>query len=310
MVLGVSIPSQSMSDSMSGTVFAVVVTYNPDDKLADRLQALREQVHGLLVVDNGSNNAEAVHSMALQAGCSVVLNLENLGIAEALNQGARAAIQFGAEWLATFDQDSQVAPEAIAQLLAASATLPQLDRVAILAMSHRDRGTGRDYHRAGEILKETEQWRSVRTTITSGSLVRVSVFPQVGFFDTRLFIDTVDLEFCLRCRSQGLMVMENRVVILAHSMGNSTTRVVFGFPLVLTGHSPLRRYYITRNQLEMCRRFAGADLRWALGAFWDLTSGSAITLLLETERRAKLYAMLSGLGDFMLRRFGRRTRSL
>lgn len=295
---------------MSGTVFAVVVTYNPDDKLVDRLQALRAQVHTLLVVDNGSTNSEVVRAMALRAGCSVVLNPENLGIAEALNQGARAAVQLEAEWLATFDQDSQVAPEAIAQLLAASAALPQLDRVAILAMSHRDRGTGRDYHRSGEILKETEQWRSVRTTITSGSLVRVSVFLQVGFFDTRLFIDTVDLEFCLRCRRQGLLVLENRVVVLAHSMGNSTTRVVLGFPLVLTGHSPLRRYYITRNQLEMCRRFVAADPRWALGAFWDLASGSAITLLLETERRAKLRAMLSGLGDFMLRRFGQRKRPL
>ncbi len=305
-----SIPPQSASRVMSGTVFAVVVTYNPDDKLVDRLQALRAQVHTLLVVDNGSTNSEVVRAMALRAGCSVVLNPENLGIAEALNQGARAAVQLEAEWLATFDQDSQVAPEAIAQLLAASAALPQLDRVAILAMSHRDRGTGRDYHRSGEILKETEQWRSVRTTITSGSLVRVSVFLQVGFFDTRLFIDTVDLEFCLRCRRQGLLVLENRVVVLAHSMGNSTTRVVLGFPLVLTGHSPLRRYYITRNQLEMCRRFVAADPRWALGAFWDLASGSAITLLLETERRAKLRAMLSGLGDFMLRRFGQRKRPL
>ena len=292
---------------MSGTVLAVVVTYNPDDKLFDRLQALRGQVHTLLVVDNGSANAEVVRSMALQAGCSVVLNPENLGVAEALNQGARAAIQLGTEWLATFDQDSQVSPGAIAQLLAASTALPQPNRAAILAMSHRDRGTGRDYHRAGEVLEETEQWRSVRTTITSGSLVRVSVFPKVGLFDTRLFIDTVDLEFCLRCRRQGLLVFENRDVILAHSMGNSTTRVVFGFPLVLTGHSPLRRYYITRNQLEMCRRFVSSDPRWALGALWDLASGSAITLLLETDRRAKLRAMLSGLGDFALRRFGQKS---
>lgn len=301
------ISSQSTTGPVCGTVFAVVVTYNPDDKLLDRLQVLREQVHTLLVVDNGSTNADDVHSMALQAGCSVVLNPENLGIAEALNQGARAAIELGAEWLATFDQDSQVAPEAIAQLLAASAALPQLNRVAILAMSHRDRGTGRDYHRAGEILKETDQWRSVRTTITSGALVRVSVFLQVGLFDTRLFIDTVDLEFCLRCRRQGLLVFESRKVILAHSMGNSTTRVVLGFPLVLTGHSPLRRYYITRNQLEMCRRFVGSDPRWAFGALWDLASGSAITLLLETERPAKLRAMLSGLGDFALRRFGQKS---
>jgi rhamnosyltransferase len=292
---------------MSGAVFAVVVTYNPDDKLGERLQALRRQVHTLFVVDNGSTNAEMVHSVAQKTGCLVILNPENLGVAEALNQGARAAIEHGAQWLATFDQDSQVPPEAIAQLLGAYVALPEPGRVAILAMSHRDRGTGRDYHRSGEILDETNRWRSVRTTITSGSLVRVSTFLEVGLFDTRLFIDTVDLEFCMRCRRHGLAVLESRDVVLAHSMGNSAIRVVLGFPLVLTGHSALRRYYITRNQLEMCRRFIGFDPRWALGSLWDLASGSAITLLLENQRGAKLRAMASGFRDFAFRRFGQKS---
>jgi len=292
------------SRSTTETVVAVVVTFNPDDKLSHRLQALRGQVQTLLVVDNGSINSMAVHAMALEAGCSVILNPTNLGIAAALNQGAQAAMEHGAEWLATFDQDSLVPPDAIAQLLAMLGSLQNRSRVAILAMSHRDRGTGRDYHRPGEILEETERWRSMRTTITSGSLVRVSVFPQVGLFDERLFIDAVDLEFCLRCRRHGLLVVESREVLLTHSMGDSTTRVLFGLPIVLTRHSALRRYYITRNQLEMCRRFAAVDPRWVLGALWDLASGSAITLLLETERGAKLGAMFSGLRDFALRRFG------
>lgn len=287
-------------------VLAVVVSYNPDDELASRLRALRGQVRTLLVVDNGSANSAAVQAMAQEAGCSVILNASNLGIAEALNQGARAAAQQGATWLATFDQDSLVPACAIADLLALYPTLPDRDRVAVLAMSHRDRGTGRDYHRSGEVIEESERWRLVRTSITSGSLVRVDAFRQLGLFDAGLFIDMVDLDFCLRCRRHGLRVVESREVTLTHSMGDSTSRAVLGRNIVLTRHSPLRRYYITRNQLEMCRRYLAADPRWVLGALWDLVGGIAVTLLLEEERGAKLRAMLAGLRDFALRRFGPR----
>ena len=127
---------------------------------------------------------------------------------------------------------------------------------------------------------------------------------EIGAIDVGLFIDTVDLDFCLRCRRAGLLVVESREVTLLHSMGDSTLRKILGISIVLTRHSALRRYYITRNQLEMCRRFAFADPRWAMGALWDLAAGSATALLFESGRRAKLLAMLAGTRDFTLRRFG------
>jgi rhamnosyltransferase len=87
-------------------------------------------------------------------------------------------------------------------------------------------------------------------------------------------------------------------------MGDSTSRVVLGHNIVLTRHSALRRYYITRNQLEVCRRYIAFEPRWVLGALWDLAGGIAVTLLFEADRGAKLRAMLAGLRDFALRRFG------
>lgn len=290
-------------------VFAVVVTYNPDNGLLNRLKALRCQVSAVLVVDNGSSNAQLVREIARRAECLCTLNEKNMGVAEALNQGALAAIENAAEWLATFDQDSLISPNAIAKLLSLETVIPDPALVAILAMSHSDRGTGRDYHRSGEVLNETDRWRLVRTTITSGSLIRISAFQKVGFFDSALFIDTVDLDFCLRCRRAELMIIESREVTLAHSMGDSVIHKVWGLSIVLTQHSPLRRYYITRNQLETSRRFALTDPRWALGALWDLAAGTATTLLFEAERAANLRAVLSGMKDFALRRFGERRES-
>ena len=288
----------------SATVFAVVVTYNPDKGLQKRLQILRAQVQALLVVDNGSDDAEFIENIARQLDCQVILNAKNLGIAEALNQGARIAVQQGAAWLATFDQDSQTPSDGIATLLAAASCLHHADRVAIVAMSHRDSATGRDYHRRGEILEEHGQWRRLRTTITSGSLIKISTFAKVGMFDSRLFIDMVDIDFCMRCRQHNLLVMENRTVTLSHSLGNSTLQKVFGWPLVLTHHSPLRRYYMTRNQLEMCLRYVWIDTRWVLGTAWHLLGSSVLVILMEAQRWQKILAIFAGVRDFVLRRFG------
>lgn len=295
--------------SESAKVLAVVVTYNPDDKLLDRLQALRDQVNSLLVVDNGSKDAENIEALAQSLGCQVMLNGVNLGLAAALNQGARAAAQQEVDWLATFDQDSVVPSGAIATLLEMAESITEQDRVAILAMSHSDSGTGRDYHRPGEILEQGAHWREVRTTITSGSFIRMTAFDRVGLFDEDLFIDMVDIDFCQRCRKQGMQVLESRAVTLAHTMGDSTIRHVLGRPIVLTRHSPLRRYYITRNQFEMCRRYILADPRWVMGTVWDLLSGCALVLLLEERRWEKFRAMTAGARDFALRRFGPRSRT-
>lgn len=295
----------------TGIVVAVVVTYHPDAMLAERLRVLRAQVERLLVVDNGSREADRVLNVALACDCDVMMNQENLGIAAALNQGLQFARQHRAEWLATFDQDSTVPTGAIRDLLAGlqlwAQPMPARRDLAILAMSHRDRGTGRDYHRSGEILAQSGRHRQLRTTITSGSLIRLELANLVGEFDATLFIDMVDLDYCLRCRRAGYCIVEDRGIVLDHAIGDSRTLSILGWHGTLTWHNAVRRYYITRNQLELVRRYAVFDPRWAAGLLWNLVSASGATLLFESERRDKTTAMLRGVFDFLFRRFGRRT---
>ena len=288
------------------SVFSVVVTFNPDDGFSARLRSIRQQVQTVVVVDNGSANAKIVEATALDLGCSVLMNEANLGIAKALNQGILFGAQFHFKWMATFDQDSVVPADEIPRLLAMANELSNATDVAILAMSHWDRGSGRDYHRPGEILKECGPWREVRTTITSGSFIRMSAFNEVGLFDEKLFIDMVDIDFCMRCRIRGHRILECRAITLKHSMGDSKIRYWLGRPVVLKQHAPIRRYYIMRNQLEMCRRYMRADPRWALGSLWDLISRFILVLMFEECRWKKFRAMLAGTRDFALRRFGPR----
>ena len=292
----------------SRAVLAVVVAYHPEADFAARLRAIRGQVDALIVVDNGSANLEEVKAAAQAADARLVSNGANLGIAAALNIGAQAMLGEGHAWLATFDQDSAIPPDAITDLLALGASLPERERVAVLAMSRRDRVTGRDYHRRGDVLEETPAWRRVRTTITSGGLVSRRAFERVGLFDEALFIDGVDHDFCLRCRAAGLMVIEARHVAMDHAIGAITRKRVLGRGGVLTNHSPDRRYYITRNTLALSARHFTTDPAWALREAAHLAVWNTVAALFEQDRAAKLAAMAQGAWDFATGRRGPRLR--
>ena len=295
-----------MSLKVDPSILAVVVTYNPDADLGRNLEALRAQAGAVVVVDNGSADFAAVERTALKAGCRVIGNGANLGVATALNQAARLARAEGFEWLATFDQDSLIEPGALAGLLELHQIHPRREAIAVLAMSRRDRATGRDYHHAWDTLEETPLWRSVRTTITSGAMVRTEVFETVGLFDDRLFIDSVDHEFCLRCRRHGLLVIEGRLQLMDHSVGAGTEHRFLGWRAVCANHSPTRRYYITRNQLHVCGRYLRVDFVWSGLGLVALAGDSLAVLLHEKDRPAKVAAMLEGARDALFRRFGPR----
>jgi rhamnosyltransferase len=303
---GVFVSGPARPSAAARNVLAVVVTYNPDDDLELNLRSIRAEIETVVVIDNGSANVAAVALAARAAGCSLRRNEANLGVAAALSQAARLALEMKVAWLASFDQDSLIPTGSIAGLFEVLALQPDPDRVAVLAMSHRDRSTGRDYHHGWDILEETPLWRSVRMTITSGSLVRTEVFKTVGLFDDALFIDSVDHEFCMRARRHGWRVIEGRAQILVHSIGRLTEHRMLGRRVGCTNHAPARRYYITRNTLEIARRYMFSEPLWSIMSIYVLMGGAVITLTFEDQRAAKAMAMLAGLRDFVLRRFGPR----
>jgi rhamnosyltransferase len=287
-------------------VLAAVVTFHPDADLARNLEALRRQVATVLVIDNASSDVAGIGRAAQASGCEVLRNADNLGVAAALNQAAKAAREGGFEWLAMFDQDSLVPEGALAGLLAVHDAYPDRDRIAVMAMSHRDRATGQPYLRGSDVLEEGPGWRSVRAAITSGSLVRCEVLEKVGPFDEALFIDGVDHDFCLRCRRAGYLVIEGRGQVMDHSIGAVSLHKLFGRTIACTNHSPTRRYYITRNSLELSARYATADPLWALRNAMHLVDSNLAALAFEDRRGQKAQAMAQGAWHFITRRFGPR----
>ena len=184
-------------------VCAVMVTYNPEPSFEQNVRALLPQVGKLIIVDNQS--AAAGHSVVARTAASceveVIWNQHNRGIAAGLNAGIDRALATGTySWIATFDQDSRVPADYVAAILESYSACPFRDEVAIVGANYnqiQDCGDNPIPTRKGFVFRE------IKSAITSGSLVKSTVFGICGRYDESLFMDYVDHEFCLRLRKHG-----------------------------------------------------------------------------------------------------------
>ncbi|MCB5628885.1 glycosyltransferase family 2 protein [Bifidobacterium animalis] len=220
-------------------LFAGIVTFNPDiELLRKNIEAICAQVDLVIIVDNGSRNLEDIRPLADAHHCKLIPNAQNEGIATALNQIALAGKGDGYSWMLTLDQDSECPPDFCSTL---SQFFSMNSRIAIVAPVIQDRDRGIIGH------KPAGTYGEVRTCITSGSCTRLSAWEKIGGFDEKLFIDSVDFDFCYRIRKTGYVIIQTREAVLEHSIGEVKKNKLLGIPY--SEHSAFRYYYIPKNNI-------------------------------------------------------------
>jgi rhamnosyltransferase len=98
-------------------------------------------------------------------------------------------------------------------------------------------------------------WEELDYVITSGSLISLAAYTAIGPFREELFIDYVDMDYCLRARARGFRVIKTRTPLMTHAIGAYTQHRWLGKTKWTTNHSPDRRYYIARNDTVMLREY-------------------------------------------------------
>jgi rhamnosyltransferase len=121
-------------------VAGMVVLYEPTAAMLDNIHSYVDQVSVLYVVDNTENPDESIVS-AFETFSTIryLPNAHNLGVATALNIGARHAIEDGYEWLLTMDQDSTASPGMVATMLRCLAE-PKARGIALISPFHAQVG--------------------------------------------------------------------------------------------------------------------------------------------------------------------------
>jgi rhamnosyltransferase len=278
---------------------AVVVTYNPQLSLLDNISALAPQVNHVVLVDNGSSSEadRLLLESETRLHCTVIRNRQNLGIAAALNRGIKYAIEGNYDWIVTFDQDSCVSDRYIPEMFESYREASNPENIALIAPTCVDRETGIPIR----LLRSRKG--AVLLAMTSGSMIPCKVIQTAGEFDESLFMDYVDVEFCLRLRRLGMRILESPAVLF-HALGRTTYHEFLGAGFGVTNHSAARRYYITRNRLLLLRRYF-ADWSWSSREGRSMLLDAAKILLLENDKREKFRAMAAGTADALLGKVGK-----
>jgi rhamnosyltransferase len=132
--------------------------------------------------------------------------------------------------------------------------------------------------------------------ISSGSLIPLVAFDEIGPMEESLFIDQVDAEWCLRARSKDYRLFGACRAVLRHSLGEGATRVWFGRWRHVHPHKAFRYYYIFRNTVLLTRR-PYVPVAWTLHGLWYLAGLLVVAGIMAKERSSVLPRMLKGVLD-------------
>jgi rhamnosyltransferase len=281
---------------------AVVVTYHPGAKMLHNISCVLSQVQQLVVVDNGSAREETslLERARETLHFHLIANKENLGVAEAFNQGIRWAKAQGYDWVILFDQDSVITDGFISEMFAAWDSHPQREQVGSIHPRYVDPETGE------ELQDPRDRDGSPILPMTSGALMPTWIFERVGWFASEYFIDLVDWEYSFRIRAAGYIVVDSRQAKLLHSPGHPASAAVFGHTFHPSHHSAVRRYYIARNSIAFYRTYFWIFPRWILNCVHRHLHDTMVCLIAEQNRARKFRNFLLGTWDGLTGKMGKR----
>jgi rhamnosyltransferase len=289
-------------------VIAVVPTFHPDEGVVERLRALARQVDRVIVVDDGSGaSADDVLGRAEASGIEVQRLQRNSGIAAALNVGVRAALAEGADFVVNVDQDTDLPTDYVAIALAVFSRANPVTRLGIVCV---DAVNGAP---ALPTWVSPEGFGLVPEAIQTGFVISRDCLQTAGAFDERLVIDCVDTEYCLRVRDTGFRIAVAKGTDIRHSIGRRAELRPFGVPLRHRGsgriatyqyHSPFRRYYIARNNIDPIFRNVLRRPRWVLAVLKREMGGMILSMVSGPQRLAQVLAITTGTVHGLARRRG------
>jgi rhamnosyltransferase len=285
-------------------VCAAIITCQPDVRqLEVSVDAISRQVAEVLIIDNATRDEGFARFLreVLPANATVIRNAVNEGLGAAINDAFEWAAVHECDFVLLLDQDSSMDARMVDRLLEASMQLSAQSPVAAVGPKYIDAHTGdaAPFVRLGfpfnrKIACPDDAAVECDFLISSGSLISLAAFRDVGAMDASLFIDNVDIEWCFRARRKGYRLFGVGAARMRHRIGDSVKKIPWFGNVVV--HSPVRLYYMTRNRVLLYRR-SGTPRVWIAQDMPRLLFKMFRFGLFITPRATNIRYMLAGLMD-------------
>lgn len=267
-------------------IVAIVVLYNPDDKVYRTIKEYENLVNRVILVDNSlqSNGAKFKDLNFVK----YIPLFQNKGIAYALNKGIKESNE---KYILTMDQDSHIKGSLINAYLS---FLNKNDEKKIGALTCQ-------YNTDRNAKKPRTGFEKVKLSMQSGTLFKRDTFNKIGYFNEQLFLDVVDYEYFLRMNQVDLQLIRINPAVLDHQP--ATTRILkLGFGKLKYGiASPVRYYYQARNLLWTAKKYKDPKL------YFILTIKLLKIVILFDNKKRYLRAFNQGIKDANYNKLGKYT---
>jgi len=279
---------------MKSTTAATVILYQPTSSILENINSYINAVDKIYVIDNSTNiNTTLVTQIKALDSKKVIYysNNENTGIGSALNRAASEAITANYQWLLTMDQDSRF--DDIDSFFTCCNAYTKHDEVAIFAPSidvqKNDSNCNHD---------------NPKVVITSGNLVNLKHYETVGGFESKLFIDEIDHDFCLKLGERNLTIVKFLHIVLHHAIGDEIqlSSIILRRHKNRRIHNYQRVYYQTRNRLYMAKRHSkNYPQAFSLhSVLYKVIYKKVIRIIQwEPDKLRKLKAIYHGVSDYL-----------
>lgn len=283
-----------------GQIAAIITAFNPNEALREVVTSALSQCSKVVLVDNSPGDAlRSVSELNAQEGVQLIRSGKNTGLAGALNAGVVAAC--GSEYLMLLDQDSKLLHGTVASLAAIIETRTDAAVVAPVPWDEHSR------RYVDPRASKRDDLTELDVVITSGMLLRSSAFKDTDGFREDFFVDCVDQDFCLQLRARGWKILQDRRVLLPHSLGETRWHGKEESTWIRsTSHPTWRLYWMARNGMTLSREYLTRQPRWALMNLLLMLYVSLTVLAFEPPRWKRWSVFMRGIGDGL---FGRRNSS-
>jgi len=307
-ISGAGVVSNMPGDRVPGKIGIVTVLYNSSVVLPDFLASIERQSYDTIVtyfIDNASKDDSIRQCSTWSGECVVIANETNVGVAEANNQGIRAALADGCDYILLLNNDTSFPPEMIEQLHTglrgcgcdmATPKIYYYDQPKVIWCAGGKFHLLQSYHTEHIGVGDTDigQYDTpslVSYVPTCCLLIRREVFDRVGLMDSRYFVYSDDADFLYRCHQAGLTVWYLPVAKLWHKVSS------------LTGSdSDFSAHYCARNRIYFLRKHLSYGI--ALGIYGISQLRATVAFLLgrislrtwkrRRQSEAEGWAMLDG----------------
>ena len=247
----------------------MTVWYNPTQDFVGNALSYAWLFDQIFIVDNTEGDNSTLASQIPNA--IYIPNGKNLGIAKALNQGIEAALIENTKgrdyhWVMTMDQDSAWEKDQLTQYISLCIEMHGHDEAIksfspnVITVSFAQHSTVGIWKRKLYRLITRKEYKEkfadttkpqfgfTNVVLTSGNVIEIKAWEEVGKFDEVLFIGLVDTEFCYRLREAKYKIFKIEHIRFMHQTNNAKPKTF------LPHYNPSRLYYALRNSFYVTKK--------------------------------------------------------